>query len=111
MAADSLKGYALETVAWILVRADYCSPVGVSRPRPRRSSNGRTVYKWVDAQGVTHYGDQVPPEYAAQEQQIINAQGVVISRREPKRPPSRWLPKNKRRLDVPQRARTGITIC
>jgi hypothetical protein len=38
-------------------------------------TNGRKVYKWVDDQGVTHYGDNIPPEYAAQEQHIINAQG------------------------------------
>jgi hypothetical protein len=42
-------------------------------------SNGRTLYKWVDDQGVTHYGDRIPPEYAAQEQHIINSQGIEIS--------------------------------
>ncbi len=26
----------------------------------------------MDSQGVTHYGDQIPPEYAAQEHRIIN---------------------------------------
>ena len=39
-------------------------------------SNDRKLYKWVDQQGVTHYGDDIPPEYASQEQHVINSQGV-----------------------------------
>jgi hypothetical protein len=39
---------------------------------------GRKVYKWVDAQGQVHYGDVVPPEYAAKEKDVINAEGVPI---------------------------------
>jgi hypothetical protein len=46
------------------------------------SADGRRLYKWVDAQGVTHYGDQIPPEFAGQEKSIINAQGVEIDRLE-----------------------------
>ena len=40
------------------------------------ASSGRKLYKWIDEQGVTHYGDNIPPEYAAQEQHVINSQGV-----------------------------------
>ena len=39
-------------------------------------SSGRKLYKWVDETGVTHYGDHIPPEYANQEQHVINSQGV-----------------------------------
>ena len=39
-------------------------------------SNGRKLYKWVDAQGLTHYGDTIPPEYASKEQHVINSQGI-----------------------------------
>lgn len=39
-------------------------------------SGGRKLYKWVDETGVTHYGDHIPPEYANQEQHVINSQGV-----------------------------------
>src|ERR1700761_6565617 len=31
----------------------------------------RPTYKWVDKDGVVHYGDHIPPEYAGQEQHII----------------------------------------
>ncbi len=47
-----------------------------------RADAGRRLYKWVDEQGVTHFGDRIPPEYASQEQHIYNAQGVEIERRE-----------------------------
>ena len=51
------------------------------------ADKGRALYKWVDADGVTHYGDRIPPEYAGQEQHIINSQGVEISRMEAQKSP------------------------
>ena len=42
------------------------------------TGSGRKLYKWVDEHGVTHYGDDIPPQYAAQEQHVINAQGVEV---------------------------------
>lgn len=35
-------------------------------------------YRWVDNNGVTHYGDVVPPEYAAQGRSELNSQGVPV---------------------------------
>jgi hypothetical protein len=43
-------------------------------------STGRKLFKWVDEQGVTHYGDRIPPEYAAQERHVINQRGVEVER-------------------------------
>jgi sensor c-di-GMP phosphodiesterase-like protein len=54
--------------------------VAVGTTASADGSKGRTLYKWVDDQGVTHYGDRIPPEYASQEQHIINSQGVEINR-------------------------------
>jgi hypothetical protein len=39
---------------------------------------GTKAYKWVDKDGVTHYGDTVPPEYAQQAHQELNDQGVPL---------------------------------
>ena len=39
-----------------------------------------TVYRWVDENGVVHFGDSIPPEYAEQEKLILNEQGVAIGR-------------------------------
>ena len=36
------------------------------------------VYKWVDENGVTHFGDSVPPEYSEARKDILNDQGVVV---------------------------------
>ena len=40
------------------------------------------LYKWTDAQGIVHYGDRIPPEYAEQEQRRLNEQGVTVEIRE-----------------------------
>jgi hypothetical protein len=36
------------------------------------------AYKWVDKDGVVHYGDTVPPEYSEQAHQELNRQGVPV---------------------------------
>jgi len=36
------------------------------------------VYKWVDNDGVTHYGDYIPPEYAELQHSVLNEQGVQL---------------------------------
>jgi hypothetical protein len=43
-----------------------------------QNSKGTKSYKWVDEQGVTHYGDAVPPEYSKQGRSELNAQGVEL---------------------------------
>ncbi len=36
------------------------------------------TYKWVDDQGVVHYGDSIPPEYSQKENTVLNKQGVAV---------------------------------
>jgi len=36
------------------------------------------MYKWVDKDGVTHYGSSIPPEYASQASEQLNGQGMVV---------------------------------
>ncbi len=40
------------------------------------------LYKWVDKNGVTHYGDSVPAEYATSERHVLNEQGVTVKKLE-----------------------------
>lgn len=40
------------------------------------------MYKWVDDQGTTHYGETIPPEYANKSRQILNKSGAVIRTQE-----------------------------
>lgn len=42
------------------------------------AATSEKLYKWVDENGIVHYGDHVPPEYSKNERQVLNAQGVPI---------------------------------
>jgi hypothetical protein len=65
-------------------------------------AGGRTLYKWVDEQGVTHYGDRIPPEYASQEQHLINSQGVEINTLEAQKSPEQLAAEDQKRVDAEQ---------
>jgi len=41
-------------------------------------AQGAKVYKWVDKDGVTHYGDSIPAEYAELPKEVINDHGVAV---------------------------------
>ncbi|HEY5559888.1 MAG TPA: DUF4124 domain-containing protein [Steroidobacteraceae bacterium] len=45
-------------------------------------SDKKKLYRWVDKNGQVHYGDSVPPEYAEQDRDILNRQGVPVGREE-----------------------------
>ncbi len=101
MTADSLEDVRLKKVAWIIsAMAVLASPAFATGTD---TGKGRSVYKWVDERGVTHYGDQIPPEYAAQERQVINSQGVEINRMEAQKSPEQLAAEEQRRLDAQQR--------
>lgn len=40
--------------------------------------SGPRLYKWTDANGVVHYGDKIPPEYANLDRNVLNDQGVQV---------------------------------
>ena len=46
------------------------------------------AYKWVDDQGVVHYGDSIPPQYAQKESTLLNKQGVPIGHNEATKTPA-----------------------
>jgi hypothetical protein len=62
------------------------------------------VYKWVDEQGVTHYGDQIPPEYAAQAHGVINNQGIEVEHTDAQKTDAQVAAEEQKRLDAEQRA-------
>lgn len=42
-------------------------------------ADGQTrTYRWVDDEGVVHYGDRVPPQYADRDRDLLNTQGVQV---------------------------------
>ncbi len=42
----------------------------------------KKLYRWVDKHGQVHYGDSVPAEYAEQDRDVLNKQGVRVGREE-----------------------------
>jgi hypothetical protein len=67
-------------------------------------NSDRKVYKWVDDQGVTHYGDQIPPEYAAREHGLINNQGIEVEHTPAQKTPEQLAAEDQKKLDADQRA-------
>jgi hypothetical protein len=51
---------------------------------------------------VTHYGDHIPPEYASQEQHIMNSQGVEISRLDAQKSADQMAAEEQKRLEAQQ---------
>ena len=61
------------------------------------------LYKWVDKDGVTHYGDHVPPEYATQEQHVLNSQGYEIKHLDAQKSAEQEAAEEQKKLDAEQR--------
>ena len=45
----------------------------------------RTTYSWTDDEGVKHYGDSIPPEFADKPKDVLNEQGVAVDQLEGKK--------------------------
>jgi hypothetical protein len=68
------------------------------------SSSTHKVYVWKDEQGVTHYGDQIPPEYAAQAHGVINNQGIEVEHTDAQKTAEQLAAEDQKRLDAEQHA-------
>jgi hypothetical protein len=58
--------------ATLLVVAAIALPSDGSAQREQR------LFKWTDENGVVHYGDKVPPEYANRDRDVLNEHGVAV---------------------------------
>ena len=63
-----------------------------STPNPKQQ-----VYKWTDEKGMVHYGDTVPPQYADQDQTVLNSQGVPVTTIPGRRTPEQQAAESSRR--------------
>ena len=85
----------MKNVAWMICTALLLTSVALA--------DKRTLYKWVDSDGVTHYGDRIPPEYASQEQHLINSQGVEISRTDAQKSPEQQAAEEQKKQELADR--------
>ena len=67
----------LRVCSLLVAAAALAASAALAAPGPQ-SGSGKTTYRWVDDQGVVHYGDQIPPEYAGKDREIMNPQGVPV---------------------------------
>ncbi len=51
------------------------------------SAQEAKVYRWVDADGVTHYGDSIPAQYAEFPKEVLNDRGITVQHLEGKKTP------------------------
>ena len=56
--------------------------LAVMLPCGASADNRAIAYRWVDEQGVVHYGDSIPPQYAEKAHQQLNRQGVEVGHAE-----------------------------
>jgi hypothetical protein len=54
----------------------------IAGPADTQSDTKKKTYRWVDKNGQVHYGDSVPAEYAEQDRDVLNKQGVPVGREE-----------------------------
>jgi Domain of unknown function (DUF4124) len=76
------------------------SVVAVANVASGGNDKGNVAYRWVDDQGVVHYGDRIPPQYAQKEHSVLNSQGVEVRRLDAQKTPEQ--------LAAEERVRQGI---
>ncbi len=53
---------------------------------PVYAGGASRIVKWKDENGVTHYGDQIPPQYTNRENSLMNKQGITVQQNKPQAP-------------------------
>jgi len=64
------------------------------------AGKGAVAYRWVDEQGVVHYGDSIPPQYASQERAVMNSQGIEVNHVDAQKSPEQAAAAEHARADV-----------
>lgn len=97
-------GMRLKQHIWLVCAWISLSPAALAGSTSTPNS-GRKVYQWVDSQGITHYGDQIPPEYASKEHRVISPDGITeLEHTEAQRTPEQMAEDDQKKADAAQRA-------
>ena len=69
----------MRTASALIVFVLATTAFGAACAAPAHTNTSKGIaYRWVDEQGVVHYGDNIPPQYASQDRTILNSQGVEV---------------------------------
>lgn len=60
---------------------------GLLPPGANADDKRGVAYRWVDEQGVVHYGDSIPPQYAEKAHETLNKQGVTVGHTDAQKTP------------------------
>lgn len=67
------------------------------------TNKGIAAYRWVDDQGIVHYGDSIPPQYAEKAHAMINEQGVEVGHTEAQKTPEQLAAEAREQAEVLKR--------
>ena len=71
--------YTMQKVSFTVIFALLVSTAAVAQNQP--------VYRWVDAEGVIHYGDSIPAKFAELPKHELNEHGIAVRELEGKKTP------------------------
>lgn len=83
-------------VLGLLVTFAGCGPLALAA-NPQSSNS--VAYKWTDDQGIVHYGDSVPPQYAQKERAVLNSRGVEVRKLDAQKTPEQLAADERARQD------------
>lgn len=84
----------------VLLIASAAPGMALGQSNASGAKHGGIAYRWVDEQGVVHYGDNIPPQYAAQERTVLNSDGVAVSHIEAQKSPEQAAAAEHARADL-----------
>jgi hypothetical protein len=93
----------LKQLTWVIFASISLAAAALAGTTSTPGSD-RKVYVWVDEQGITHYGDRIPPEYASQEHRVINGQGVEVEHTDAQKTAAQLADEDQKKVDATQRA-------
>jgi len=86
------------TLALFAVLAGF-APLGALSANSSTTKSTET-YKWTDEQGVVHYGDSIPPQYAKQDRSVLNSHGVEVRHLDAQKTPEQLAADERARQEV-----------
>lgn len=51
---------------------------GLCITQQAHADGSKRIVKWKDENGVTHYGDSIPPQYSNRDSALMNRQGITV---------------------------------